>query len=272
MPSSGWVRRDLDVEIISKMYLEEKMSAQEIAKAMGTSSQTIGRLLEDIKIRKRNIREANLASWAKREYPGVEISERQEQIIVGTLLGDGHLGVQVSSRNPTFSVGHREVDKEYTLWKYSELESTNLFRNPPFPREKTLNRKIFRRWGIRSIQHPILKTYFDLIYQDHRKTLTLETLEKCGALGVAIYYMDDGGLYSRKYPCFYTYGYREDEILLLRYFLSKRWDLHFELKKVDYGRPKKKGHILIIEKESIGRFRELIVPHIIPCMSRKIPP
>lgn len=276
-----WIRRKLDGEKVRKMYLEEKVSTQQIAKQMGVSHQTISRLLGDLGIRKRKPSEVNKAFWNRITRPPVTITERQEQIVIGTLLGDGHVGTQVNSVNPGFSVSHKESDKEYLLWKYKELQSTGLFRNPPFPRSKLLNGKEFKRWTIRSRQHPILKEYRDLMYREKSNIISLKALEKCGLLGLAVYYMDDGGLRrlewyypeSPKVPCFYTYAYTEEEILLLRYFLDSRWGIHSELKEIKYGTPRKPGNILLVDENSILRFRELIVPYILPivCMHRKIP-
>ena len=271
MPSERWIRRDLDGEAITRMYLEEKKSSNQIAKELSTSHQTINRLLRDLGVSRRNGSESNLVSWGNRKYLDVVIEERQDQILVGTLLGDGHVGIQASSINPSFSVGHREQDKDYLFWKYEELKTTGLFKSPPFPRQKPINGKIFTRWVIRSIQHPVLKEYLNLMYTENRNIITLRTLERMGLLGLSIYYQDDGGFHNRR-PHLYTYGYNEDEIRLLKYFLDSRWDLKFELKPVKYGRPKKEGFILVLERASIPRFKELIVPYILPCMSRKIPP
>jgi len=282
MPSSGWIRHKLDEDTVTRMYLEDKLSGQKIARELGVSGQTIGRLLNDLGVRKRNRVEVNKTSWSQRVYPEVSINERQDQIIVGTLLGDGHVGTQASSVNPTFSVAHKELDKEYTLWKYNELESTGLFRNPPFPRKKRFeDGREFIRLGIRSLQHPILKEYRNLIYHGDKKVITLKVLERCNLLGLAVYYMDDGGLRREewyypeepKVPCFYTYSYTQEEVVLLRYFLDSRWGIKAELKEIKYGTPRRPGRLLLVLEKSLPRFRELIVPYILPitCMHRKIP-
>ena len=272
MTSTGWVRRDLDKEKIRELYVSQKKSGKEIADLFQTSPQTIRRCLRDLGTPRRSTREANLASWSKREYRPLNINKEQDQIIRGTLLGDAHLGVQASSVNPVFSVGHRTKDKEYTLWKYQRLVSTGMFRNPPFPRTKRReDSREFERWMIRSIQHPVLKDYHNSLYNgDGKKEITLKWLEPLGPLGVSVYYMDDGGL-KGGVPYLYTYGFTLEEVHLLRYFLDLRWGVSMALVKVKYGKPKKDGVILRLEKYSLDRFKELIVPYIIPCMSRKIP-
>lgn len=282
MGSTGWIRRDLDLDKIKELYLVEKRSSKQIARMFNTSQQTIRRALQDINIPRRSITEANLVAWRDKTYETVILTERQHHIILGTLLGDAGLHIQKSSINPTFSVGHREADQEYTIWKFNELKTSGLFKNSPFTGVKRFeDGREFKSKRIRSIQHPILRDYHNLLYSDGRKRITSQVLDQCNLLSLAAYYMDDGGLRraewydpdSPKIPCFYTYSYTEEEILLLRYFLDNRWGIHSELKEIKYGVPRKVGNLLLVGERSVPRFQELIIPYILPiqCMHRKIP-
>jgi len=272
MPSTCWIRRDLDPEEISRMYFKDKLSTNKIGKSVGCSSQTIRRLLlKDSGMKLRNIREANLVQWSNRTYPEILISSIQDQIIIGTMMGDGSTHIQASSVNPSFSVGHKEADKEYLLWKYSQLETTGLFRNPPYLKVKKAKSREFRSWGMRTIQHPKIKEYHELFHSQNKKVVNQEILDRMGLLGLAVYYQDDGGLRSHRTPYLYTYGWSRSEVELLSTYLQEKWELKFSAKFGEFGPLRKGSHILRMEKESLPRFRELIVPHILPCMSRKVP-
>ena len=51
----------------------------------------------------------------------LSITPRQQEILIGSLLGDGHLAQ--TTRGYAFRVNHGLVQKEYVDWKYKELSS-----------------------------------------------------------------------------------------------------------------------------------------------------
>ena len=269
-----WIRRKLDPDKLKDLYFTQRLSTIQIAGLFGTSPQTIGRALRDMGMSRRSTREDNLVSWDSRDYTEVSFTRRQETIIVGTLLGDGSLHIQYSSVNPLFSVAHKQMDKEYTEWKYKELESTHLFKNLPYWSIKKLRGKEFSRLQIRSIQHPTLLKYYKILYDGKQKRVTSEVLSYLDPLGLAVYYMDDGGLRNKEIPRLYTYGFLEEDLNLFKSFLEVTLGLRFVMRPVKYGPKRNRGFIMELKLESLPRFRELIVPYILPiqCMSRKIPP
>ena len=51
----------------------------------------------------------------------MKISSREKEIILGTILGDGHLRFLKSDAR--LEVGHSYKQKDYVLWKHKELSS-----------------------------------------------------------------------------------------------------------------------------------------------------
>ena len=61
-----------------------------------------------------------------------DLSKRQSDVVIGTLLGDGYL--VKTTRGYAFRVNHGLAQKDYVDWKYSLLK--NLVNSPPRFAEK----------------------------------------------------------------------------------------------------------------------------------------
>ena len=48
------------------------------------------------------------------------LSQRQKEILVGTMLGDGHL--EQNGRGVRLRVDHGMAQQDYVLWKYQEFQ------------------------------------------------------------------------------------------------------------------------------------------------------
>ena len=195
----------------------------------------------------------NVKVWLRRN---IELTERQKQIILGSLFGDGSLCIQPSSWNALFHTGCSEKNKEYLFWKYEELKSTGLFKGPPKP----TNSHGYPGWRLRSIQHPVLTKWYDFFYSNKRKIATKEALDMLDELGLAVWWMDDGS-YGR-YLSTYCFTYEENS--LIRDWIEGKWGVKFTLKR------QRNYWYLSLRKEEFYKLRELISPYIIPCMSHKI--
>ncbi len=129
------------------------------------------------------------------------ISHSHRQIILGTLLGDGHLFIPKRRpsrpvpqadlpRNARFTTSSCEKDKGYILWKFHELEPTGLFP-PPKPKKRSTGRI---QWVLESRRNPLFTELHKLFYPDGKKRLPLGVLDELDDLGLAVWYMDDGNL------------------------------------------------------------------------------
>ena len=49
------------------------------------------------------------------------ITNEQRQILVGSLLGDGHLYLGIRCVNPYFAINRAAADKEYLMWEAEKL-------------------------------------------------------------------------------------------------------------------------------------------------------
>lgn len=113
----------------------------------------------------------------------LELTNRQVQILIGTILGDGYI-----SHRGQFQLEHSDKYQKYLFWKFGELE--NLAYGKPSMVERTDKRngaeyKSYRFW---------LRQYFrpwrEYFYQQKRKVFP--TGLKLTPLALAVWYMDDG--------------------------------------------------------------------------------
>lgn len=115
-----------------------------------------------------------------------KLSNIQKQLIIFSLLGDGHIDKRENA--PLFIVSHAENQKDYLFWKYHILE--DLCANEPthypegivnFGNDKIYKRSASYRFGTRIIN--------DLI--PIREMSKTEIIEQLNEFGIAIHILDD---------------------------------------------------------------------------------
>jgi hypothetical protein len=195
----------------------------------------------------------------------VSLTQGCREIIVGTILGDACL--ERNGRNVRLRVDHGERQRALVEWKFQQL--TELAPSPP-KRVEVFDRRTNRtyvhyRFASRTIE--VLNEYFELFYGHQGVKRIPENIASylSSALGVAVWYMDDGG---RRGDCrsgyFNTQAYQVGEVDSLRWCLQKNFDLatsiHFAA-----GRPR-----IYVAKAHFQRLCDLIRPYVIQDMRYKL--
>jgi len=196
-------------------------------------------------------------------------SPRQEQIVLGTTLGDGYLRMGKSSANARLET--KSKDRDYIFWKYRELFSTGLFSHPPKIRP-------LGAWLLYSKCHPIFTELRSLFYPKGRKIVPPEVLENLEPLGLAVWYMDDGSLnplirksrpgkvYPRVFLC--TDNFSHEENKLIRTWLESRFHLRYVTVGGVSGSPNR-YRIRILGNNGVNALMKVVGPYVIYPMSRK---
>jgi len=209
------------------------------------------------------------------------VSHSQRQIILGTILGDGHLLIPKRRpsrglpkvdlpRNARFTTSSCEKDKDYVLWKYHELESTGLFR-PPKPKRRNTGRI---QWILESRRSPLFTGLHKLFYPEGKKRLPIEVLNELDDLGLAVWYMDDGNLSNRTHHCL-SYGrdlqhHSVTVRLSTQCFSTEGSQLIRDWLRDRFGiKARGTDLITISRREEVNKFLSIVSPHVIACMSRK---
>jgi hypothetical protein len=129
-----------------------------------------------------------LRSWKS----SLTMTERQEQILVGMLLGDGHLERQRGALTARLKIEHCLAQSAYVEWQYREWR--DWVRTQPRTRERrnrigTSSTNI----GFSTLSHVEFEEFRVRFYRDRRKVIP-EDIELT-PLSMAVWFMDDG---SRK--------------------------------------------------------------------------
>ena len=179
------------------------------------------------------------------------VTNHQEEIIIGSLLGDAY----ITSRGQ-IQFEQSVHQKEYLFWKHQELSSIsykNISRVRRFDKRYNHENISYRFW---------LRQYFitwrKFFYSRNKKIVPKDI--RLTPLSLAVWYMDDG-CFSDNKCIIATDGFSQEDISFLRKLLLEKFNLKSSVKN------KSK---LLIKKESIEPFFLLIRPYIIPSMLYKI--
>ncbi len=182
-----------------------------------------------------------------------QLTNRQREIIIGSLLGDGHL--VRTTRGFAFRVNHGIHQKTYVDWKFRELEA--LTNSPP--------RTYERSYYFRTVSHPDLDDFRKAFYDDRRKKIPSKLERWMSPLVLAVWLMDDGGRDKGQLRLNTQSFSREENEALIR-ILEATLGISAVLNR------DKDLFRLRIPAASMPRLRHLVAPHIISSMRYKLSP
>ena len=182
------------------------------------------------------------------------LTERQEAIIIGCLLGDGSMRCKT---NALLEINHSIKQMEYVEWKYKELAELVSTR----PHERFCNAgRIAYRFTTRSL--PTLTEIYRKFYISGKKIIP-DNL-KIYPLSLAVWFMDDG---CKSYRAIYlnTQKFNITEQNKLAALLRQQFDIKTSLNK------DKQYYRLRIAVSSVGKFLNVIRPYLLPMFCYKTP-
>ena len=182
------------------------------------------------------------------------LSERQEAIILGCLLGDGGMRCKT---NALLEINHSAKQSEYVEWKYRELEE--LVSTKPHKRFGNAGR-IAYRFTTRSL--PVLTQIYRKFYRSGKKIIPDNLI--IHPISLAVWFMDDG---CKSYRAIYlnTQKFTITEQNKLSLLLRQQFGIKASLNK------DKQYYRLRIAVSSVGRFLEIIRPYLLPMFCYKTP-
>ncbi len=188
-----------------------------------------------------------------REARKLELSTRQQEIVIGSLLGDGYL-VRTTCGH-AFRVNHGIAQKAYVDWKYEELR---LFTNSS-PRQSG------SCYYFRTVSHSYFHTLHGMFYVNGRKVLPKQIEEWMSPLIFSVWLMDDGakdGKQLRINSQSFTPEENERLIGILKANLGITATLNRD----------KDRYRLRVKATSMSNVRQAVVPYLIPSMQYKFSP
>ena len=192
----------------------------------------------------------------------VPFTQRQKDIMYGSLLGDAYIRPGKASYQLSFTHGEKQID--YLQWKMDEFDN--------FVTTKTIYKRVNNFHGnapscsFNTITHPDIVDAYHLVYPNGKKVITAKWLEKLSPLSIAVWYLDDGSL-NKRYGtivlctnCFSV----EEQMLVIDYF-EKTYGIHPKLEK-----RRNDQYVLRINASESKAFKNLIAEHVPSCMDYKL--
>ena len=208
-------------DIIIRNLAESGLKSKDIAEQIGTHVETVRRRCRILGIKTRRC----ISDY----YTLDVLPEDLRQLILGSLLGDGAF-TKACKTSYCMSIVHSEKQLEYIQFKASILQKYNLTngvsKSTQYDKRYQHNYTVYR---LKSRINPLFKEIRDRFYNSKGKYIVdTDIFENLSALGLAIWYMDDG--YVTKHSCiFSTVSIPIDTQEKLSEILLRKFGLHFTI-------------------------------------------
>lgn len=246
--------RSNDPETIEKIknLVEQGYTNKEIATILNMSPTTARKYTKQLGLETNSIKSKGI------DNKEVQLTEEQEEVLYGSLLGDMYIGI--NGKLPRVSINHSGDQEEYFDHK-CEIFKNLLGKVNKTPRYDKRTQKYYNRYAVRLLAHPIFQEFYNNLYKDGIKIITKEWLNKVTPRGLAFWFMDDGcNAGTLATNCF-----TEEECELVRTWLEETYNIKTTLHKAANNQ-----HVIYIKSESRPTFYNLVSPYFIPSMMYKL--
>lgn len=201
-----------------------------------------------------------------------KFNKTSRNLLIGMLLGDGSI-----SNNFVYKIAHCETQKDYLEWKIKQLNNHGIKNNgiKSYIKTKGFNIGVPVYYTQLKII-PFIKVLRRVFYNNKKIIGNRKLLNRLDALGIAIWYMDDGHLNIRttknKIHGFYvkvsTCKPKEEVQIIIDYF-KEVWDIKFYM--FHEGKQKDSYSLCCGTKEGL-KFISIVEPYVkqVPSMLHKI--
>lgn len=198
----------------------------------------------------------------------LELTDYQREIMIGALLGDGHLETQNNGRTYRLKIEHSWKQKEYVDWLYEIFKEWIL--TPPQEKNQIVDSVIRKKYWFSTVSHGALRFYAQQFYQEKIKILPKFINKWLSPLAIAIWFMDDGSIKSKRHRglILNTQSFTKRECQRLIEVLRKKFGIETKLRP--QTREGKKRYQLYILGVTVKRFVEIVNPYILPSMKYKL--
>jgi len=226
------------------------------------------------------LRKQGIYGWNYKYF--TSFNDHQKDVLLGTLMGDGYLGLDDSRNqaNPRLEWGHGPKQRDYLIWKAEQFG--RLFNKAiPHPYVNKDGNLSFR---LSSRMHPLFKPYHDLFYSRpddevtahiHKKRITPEILDRVTDQALAIWWCDDGTMFRnsrRGGRCRDAAAMALGALTVSEYELVESWfrDQGYDTTRNHWLTDDTNCVTIRLSVESTELFVSRIIPHIPDCIRFKL--
>ena len=193
------------------------------------------------------------------------LNQGQRDILVGLLLGDGHLETQNGGRTFRLKVEHSETQTDYSEWLFQRFE--NLCDQKDVYRRTRKDGRVSVGFTTRSLGS--FRFYAQQFYVGNTKRIPPQIHKLLKSLGLAVWFMDDGSRKSNVHLTYniHTLGYTKKDLEIAQDALKKTFGIQVTLHK-----QRNNSWRLYIDAKTASQFTDLIRPIVqhIPSMQKKL--
>lgn len=259
----------------SVLNLNPTISNRDIAKATGIPAGTIQYYLKLLGVKRDRLEQQKINNTCREKQ--LTINTIAEQIILGSILGDGYISPYRNPKNTKLKLNsclcirHGIKQYDYVLYLKSLFENNGIkcyIRDIKCNKKHFINNiEVVFNGGIDLItqRNVSFNIYRDLFYKD--KKIIDNYIYKLDALGLAIWYMDDGCITGkRRSAVFHTECFSIDDLKIIQNMLYQNFGIETTLNKSG-----KDGQFVIyIRTKSLKNFVNIVSPYIPECMRYKL--
>jgi len=255
-------------EIARHQYEVEKLPLIDMAEMWGVIPDYVRRILRKMDIPPRPLKDMPSRMKPKTKFPSMLIDDVQHQVILGSILGDGHIadfnrtGDRPHFSNSFIRIIHSSKQLDYLKFKHQLLY-------PYACPIRIFSTRDGIRCGFQTYSHPYFTELRREWYpSDGWKVITLDLISSLTSFGLAIWFMDDGTRGVSKgceFGFFCTEGFGIDSQPMLMAFLQDQFGIPCSVVSTGFGLKK-----IRVSKKGMGILRDIIRPYLIPSMLYKI--
>ena len=195
----------------------------------------------------------------------LSLTQEQREIIVGKILGDGHLETMNGGKTYRLKIEQSAYQKDYVYWMYEIFKSW--IHQEPKLKIKNKNDKQFFSYWFNTYASGQLRFYGQQFYPNGKKVIPKIIKKLLTPRVLAIWFMDDGSFKSIKHRTFiiHTIGYKKRELLFVVEVLKEKFGISASLHKQFGNRWR-----IYVNSGSASKFKEVIEPYVIPSLRYKL--
>lgn len=194
----------------------------------------------------------------------LKLNQEQKEILIGLMLGDGHLETQNKGRTFRLKIEQSITKKDYVMWLRRRFN--NFVISDPRIMTKQRNFAITHNFGFSTLSHACFRFYAQQFYRGKKKVVPKSIGKFLTPLAIAVWFMDDGSIKSKKHRAkiINTQGFSKQEVQKLVDILEKKFNIESKLRK------QKEGYQIYLLAKSIDTFIELLDKYVIDSMRYKL--
>ena len=190
-----------------------------------------------------------------------ELTEFQQAVLVGTLLGDGSIAKH--GHHHRLFVKHATAQIALAAWKREVFAD---FTSMPLHHfDQRLNDRLYPCVQFVTRTHQAFSVWRERFYRDRRKIVPDGVEELLEPAAVAAWFMDDGTA-DRAGVSFQTHSFKVDEVELLATALNHRYALKTSLNR------NKGAWVVYVHGSSVEALKALVGAHMLPELAYKLVP